>query len=63
MAEINIEPKKRSGWGWIVVLLILLLVGYLLYRYVFEAQGGNPETTGTPTSGMVMPLAPVFLSH
>ncbi|ALI99239.1 hypothetical protein [Rufibacter tibetensis] len=63
MAEINIEPKKRSGWGWIVVLLILLLVGYLLYRYVFEAQGGNAETTGAPTSGMIMPVTPVFLSN
>ncbi|MFB9863283.1 hypothetical protein [Rufibacter immobilis] len=63
MAEINIEPKKRSGWSWIIVLLILLLVGWILYKYVFESKGGNPATTGAPTNGMVMPIAPVFLSH
>ncbi|MBC3540516.1 hypothetical protein ACFSC6_11560 [Rufibacter sediminis] len=63
MAEINIEPKKRSSWAWIVVLLILLVVGYLLYKYFFEAQGGSPETSGAPTAGMIMPIAPVFLSY
>ncbi|KAA3440690.1 hypothetical protein [Rufibacter hautae] len=62
MAEINIEPKKRSSWAWIIVLLILLVVGYLLYKYFFEAQGGNPETTGAPTSGMIMSLVPGFVS-
>ncbi|AKQ47278.1 hypothetical protein TH63_19155 [Rufibacter radiotolerans] len=62
MTEINIEPKKRSGWGWIVVLLILLVIGWLLYKYMFEVQEGNPETTGTPTTGMVLPVAPVFFT-
>ncbi|GAB2551758.1 hypothetical protein [Rufibacter soli] len=62
MAEINIEPKKRSGWGWIVVLLILLVIGWLLYKYVFEVQDGDPDTTGAPTTGMVVPVVPYFLT-
>lgn len=48
MAEINIEPKKRSGWAWLIVVLILLVIGWLLYVYVFQAQNDTNDTTGTP---------------
>ncbi|MGV3541460.1 MAG: hypothetical protein ACO1OQ_16710 [Rufibacter sp.] len=55
MAEINVEPKKRSGWSWIIVLLVLLLVGWLLYVYVFQNEQGVNETTGAPAN-MILPF-------
>ncbi|MFC6996252.1 hypothetical protein [Rufibacter roseus] len=61
MAEINIEPKKRSsGWSWIIVLLILAVVGWLLYRYLLEPQTNSPETTDVPATGWVMPVSPNY---
>jgi flagellar basal body-associated protein FliL len=36
MAEINIERKKRSGWGWILLLILLALIGWAVYKFFFQ---------------------------
>jgi flagellar basal body-associated protein FliL len=36
MAEINIERKKRSGWGWLLVLILLALIGWAVYKFFFQ---------------------------
>ncbi|GAA4311134.1 hypothetical protein [Nibribacter koreensis] len=59
MAEINVERKKRSGWLWIIVLLVLAIVGYALYRYLNE-DNNTAEYNGAPTS-YVMPATPHYL--
>ncbi|WP_192822955.1 hypothetical protein [Rufibacter sp. LB8] len=58
MAEINIEPKKRSGWGWLLVLLALLVIGWLVYKYVLNADGGDPAVTNAPAPAMILSVAP-----
>lgn len=60
MAEINIEPKKRSSsaWSWIIVVLILAVVGYLLYKYLFEAQPVDAELNDAATTGWLIPVSP-----
>ncbi|AMM50595.1 hypothetical protein TH61_04575 [Rufibacter sp. DG15C] len=59
MAEINVERKKRSGWLWIIVLVVLAIIGYALYRYLNE-DNNTAEYNGAPTS-FVMPVAPHHL--
>ena len=36
MAEINIERKTRSGWGWILLLILLALIGWAVYKFFFQ---------------------------
>ncbi|HSI89464.1 MAG TPA: hypothetical protein VK927_00035 [Adhaeribacter sp.] len=36
MAEINIERKKRSGWGWLLLLVLLALIGWAVYKFFFQ---------------------------
>ena len=36
MAEINIERKKNSGWGWLLLLILLALIGWAVYRFFFQ---------------------------
>jgi len=36
MAEINIERKKNSGWGWLLLLVLLALIGWAVYRFFFQ---------------------------
>ncbi|MFC5270677.1 hypothetical protein [Adhaeribacter terreus] len=36
MAEINIERKKNSGWGWILLLILLALIGWAVYKFFFQ---------------------------
>ncbi len=36
MAEINIERKKRSGWGWILLLVLLALIGWAVYKFFYK---------------------------
>lgn len=36
MAEINIERKKRSGWGWLLLLILLALIGWAVYKFFFQ---------------------------
>ena len=36
MAEINIERKKSSGWKWLLLLVLLALIGWAVYRFFFQ---------------------------
>ena len=36
MAEINIERKKNSGWGWLLLLILLALIGWAVYKFFFQ---------------------------
>ena len=58
MAEINVERKKKSGWMWLIVLLVLAIIGYALYKYLNE-ENNTAEYNGAPTS-YVMPAAPSY---
>ncbi|QHL87816.1 hypothetical protein GU926_10400 [Nibribacter ruber] len=58
MAEINVERKKRSGWMWLIILLVLAIIGYALYKYLNE-ENNTAEYNGAPTS-FVLPLSPYY---
>jgi predicted negative regulator of RcsB-dependent stress response len=36
MAEINIERKKRFGWGWLLLLVLLGLIGWAGYKFFYQ---------------------------
>ena len=56
MAEINIERKKRSGWGWFLLLVLLALIGWAAYKFFYQDRSQyEKKTTPEPAPvGMLM---------
>jgi hypothetical protein len=51
MAEIRVEPKRRSiTWLW--VLLAVLVIAALVWYFLL----GGAQTAGTPTTAIEAPL-------
>lgn len=52
MAELNVQPKKKSPIGWIVIIIIIVLI--ILYFIFRGSNSGNNRmnSTATDTTGM-----------
>lgn len=52
MAELNVQPKKKSPIGWIVIIIIIVLI--ILYVIFRGSNSGNNRmnNTATDTTGM-----------
>ena len=53
MAELNVEPKKKSPIGWIILIIIIVLI--ILYFIFRGSNSGNNRmnNTATDTTGMM----------
>lgn len=53
MAEIHVEPKKKSSavWPWVLLILAVAILAYFLTRNNDEA---NLEQQNTTTTGQVV---------
>jgi hypothetical protein len=54
MAEIHIERKRRSPWGWVIALIVLALVAYALYKVFGDEPARQPDNTETTTEPVGM---------
>jgi len=55
MAEINIERKKTPVWRWLLVLLLLALIGWAIYKFVLKKETEDTDTIYAPPTGWVLP--------
>lgn len=63
MAEINIERKKNSGWGWLLLLILLALIGWAVYKFFFQdtTQYEQDKNLESAPVGMVITQAePIY---
>lgn len=61
MAEIRVEPRKKSrGWLWLVLLLIVI-AAILYYLYASGMLGGGATSPTTPDSPTTTPATPTSM--
>jgi hypothetical protein len=56
MAEIKIERKKKPVWPWLLLLLIIALIAWALYKFTNEPD--EMEVEEAPATGLVIPAPP-----
>ena len=59
MAEIKIERKKKPVWLWLLLLVIIALIAWGLYKFTDEPDA--MEADEAPTTGQVIPAPPQAL--
>ena len=55
MAEIKIERKKKPVWLWLLLLVVIALIAWGLYKFTDEPDAMDADEA--PATGQVM-LAP-----
>ena len=51
MAEIKIQKKRRTGWIWIIAILIIIFIIWIVVRYGdFTNNGNQPAVVADSTS-------------
>jgi hypothetical protein len=56
MAEIKIERKKKPVWPWLLLLLIIALIAWAIYKFTDEPD--EMEADEAPATGLVIPAPP-----
>lgn len=56
MAELNVEPKKKSSpWVWIIVIIVILIILFLIFRGCNNNSGNNDMNNKDTTTSMNAP--------
>jgi ABC-type phosphate transport system auxiliary subunit len=50
VAEIHVEKKPRSGWIWLAILLLILLIGVLAWLFWPTTTTGVPQPATATTT-------------
>lgn len=56
MAELNVERKQKTVWGWVVAVIIALLIIWALFVFLGDDDVG--DVTLVPTQSMSTPAQP-----
>lgn len=65
MAEINVERKKRSGWGILLALILLALLGWAIYAFFLRDTTHyeqNKTLEQEPVGMMLNEEEPIYLA-
>jgi drug/metabolite transporter (DMT)-like permease len=58
MAELTVQPKKRTSWIWLILLLVVLAVlSYFLF-FNKRVENTTPANTATPVTTTTSPSTP-----
>jgi outer membrane protein OmpA-like peptidoglycan-associated protein len=53
MAELHVEPKKKSpAWVWIIVIIIILIILFFIFRGCNNNNGNNDVNNNDTTTSM-----------
>jgi outer membrane protein OmpA-like peptidoglycan-associated protein len=52
MAELNVEPKKKSPVGWIILIIIIILIILFFIFRGRNSENNGMKNTATDTTGM-----------